>query len=317
MSLELFEKRKNNMAEDFLNEMGIKVRKSPDKHEEEYKSWLEPVEESILDPVHDSLADEIWTDDEKFNPKHRDYILDRLNDWLDKMGVDEEPTKVVVVGSITTYQYSDTSDIDVNVVIDIPGEQRDELISFLPNEVPLPGTKHPVNYYISVDAEENIKKRDSAYDLLEDEWIKKPEPTDVTIPYSYVLEIAKFFMDGIDNRIAEYERDKIELELYEDYLKKDNINIDKQRIQEQISEKELEIRADLDAIYTGLKMVKAFRGKAFEDDYEPNFLIRIEAESPDFSINNIVYKTIERFGYLEKLNKYKEIRDKLKDKNED
>lgn len=315
MALELFGdlRTANNMAEDFLNNVGIKVRKTSDTNLKEYNKWVSSnkTNESVLDPIHDDLSDDVWTNG-KIQKKHRDYILNKLKTWLDKMDVEKEPTKVVVVGSITSYQYADTSDIDVNVVIDISDNKRDELIEFLPNESLLPGTKHPVNYYISKDAEDNIEKRDSAYDLIKNEWIKKPEKSDIVIPYSYVLEIAKFFMDGIDDRVAEYERDKVELELYKEYQKRKDINIDKDRLSEEIAEKEMEIKADLDAIYTALKMVKAFRNKAFEEDYEPEFLIKIETKSPDFSINNLVYKTIERFGYLEKLNKYKELRKKEK-----
>lgn len=326
MSLNLFSARKageNNMAEELFKELGVKVRKEDtSKKDREYSEWINPesktVSESVLDPVHDTLAKDVWTDDEEHvKEKHRSYILDKLYEWLDIMDVESEPSKIAIVGSITTYQYTDTSDIDVNVVIDIDDEKRKELLKFLPNETLLPDTKHPVNFYISKDAESNIEKKDSAYDLLNDKWIKRPKPSDVIVPYSYVLEIAKFFMDGIDERIAEYERDKIELELYKEYMDRKDIAINKSTLQDHIEGKEVEIRADLDAIYTGLKMVKSFRNKAFEEDYEPKFMIKIETDDPDFSINNLVYKVIERFGYLDKLKKYKDIREDLLEKDKE
>lgn len=325
MSFELFNARKtgeNSMGEEFLKELGVRVRQQDkSKDDKEYSQWIngktDVVNESVLDPVRDSLAKDVWTKNENHvKEKHRSYILDTLYEWLKKMDIDTEPTKVAILGSITTYQYTDTSDIDVNVVIDISEKKQGEIIKFLPNDTPLPGTKHPVNYYISKDAESNIEKKDSAYDLLNDKWLKRPDKKDVVIPYSYVLEIAKFFMDGIDERVAEYERDKIELELYKDYIDRKDISVDKDSLSDAIENKEVEIRADLDAIYTGLKMVKSFRGKAFEDDYEANFMIKIETKDPDFSINNLVYKTIERFGYLDKLKKYKDIRDDMLKKEE-
>lgn len=325
MPLDLFNAKKageSNMGEDFLKELGVKVHKEDTtKNDAEYNEWVngekQAVTESVLDPVHDTLAKEVWTEDEEhIKEKHRSFILDKLYEWLDKMDVEAEPKMVAIVGSITTYQYTDSSDIDVNVVIDVDEEKRKEILKFLPNESPLPGTKHPVNYYISKDAESNIQKKESAYDLLNDEWIKKPEQSDVVVPYSYVLEIAKFFMDGIDARIAEYERDKIELELYKDYMDRKDLSVDKDSLRDAIENKEVEIRADLDAIYTGLKMVKSFRNKAFEEDYESKFMIKIETTNPDFSINNLVYKIIERFGYLDKLKKYKDIRKELLEKDE-
>jgi hypothetical protein len=291
---------------DLLTSLGAKVKM--DESQKEYDIWVSGIQESVLDPVHEVLAQDVWNNNNKLYKKHRKFILDNLKSWLEKMGIEEEPENVTIIGSITTYQYSDTSDIDVNVVLDIPENKIDELLDYLPNGQNLPDTKHPVNYYIAKDAGENVKKKDSAYDVLNDKWIKKPKVKDVKYPYSYVLEIAKFFMDGIDERIAEYERDKVELDLYKSYLKDEHIQSGKEDIQEAIDQKELELKADLDAIFVGLKLMKGFRKEAFEEDYEPDFIIDIQMPNRDFSVNNLVYKTLERFGYLEKLNKYKKIR---------
>lgn len=297
---------------DNIIDFSFKTKKSNEvDHKVELDSWLG---ESILDPIRKGLAQDVWEKDgERIKSKHREYILKTLNDWLKKMDVDEEPKSVAIIGSMTTYQYNDQSDIDINVVIDVPDSKRKELLKFLPNLTNLPGTEHPVNYYIAEDAGENVKKKPSSYDLLNDKWIKKPKEEDVEIPHSYVLEIARFFMDGMDSRVSEYERDKMELELYKSYQEDKTIQINEKDLDQIIRTKEMEVRADLDALYVALKMLKAFRGEAFEEDYEPKFLIRIETENRDFSVNNIVYKTIERFGYLDKLQKYKKIRDGYKE----
>lgn len=297
------------MGNEILNNLGVKIVKSVSNSDKvrELSDWG-ILSESALDPIRKVLAKDVWNDD-KIKPKHRKYILDTLSKWLKKMGVDKEPSAVAIIGSITTYQYADNSDIDVNVVIDVSESELDELLSFLPNEIPLPGTKHPVNYYLAKDAGENVKGKLSVYDLLNNKWIKRAKASDITVPHSYVLEIAKFFMAGIDNRIAEYERDKQELVLYEDYLKDKEIEIDVDELEPMIETKKIELKADLDSLYVALKMVKAFRGKAYEEDYESDFLISIESTNRDFSINNLVYKTIERFGYLDKLIKYKRIRE--------
>lgn len=300
----------------FLKSIGVKLKQAEldEKHSAEYEEWLnpKPINESVLDPVHNTLAKDVWTRDQKLKSKHRDYILDTLREWLDKMGVEKEPSQVAIIGSITTFQYSKTSDIDVNVVIDVPESKKDELIKFLPNETPLPDTQHPVNYYIASDAGKNVEKKPTAYDVLNDKWFsgKSPKKSQVEYPYGYVIEIARFFMDGIDARVAEFERDKIEYELYKEYRDDDEVEMSKEELQKAIEQKRLEILADLDAIFVAHKMVKAFRGKAFEEDYEPDFLIDIKTVNRDFSVNNLVYKALERFGYLEKLDKYKDERKK-------
>jgi hypothetical protein len=285
------------------------VRVKRDNLSKELRGW---VSESVLDPIRDELAKDVWSDSQKVKQAHREYILNTLSNWLEKMGVEEEAEQVTIIGSITTYQYAKDSDIDVNVVIDIPEKELNELLPMLPNGTLLPGTNHPVNYYLAKDAGENVSKKDSAYDLLNNKWIKKPKLSDVEVPYSYILEIAKFFMAGIENRISEYERDKHELDLYKDYLKEADTKIDIDELENVIDLKEMEIKADLDSLYVALKMVKGFRKEAFEDEYEPSFLITIETKKPDFRIENLVYKMVERFGYLDKLQKYKKIRKEQK-----
>src|SRR6056297_1464274 len=125
--------------------MGIKLKDDVQQKNEEYDIWVGNVDESVLDPVHNTLAKDVWTRGNKLKSEHREYILKMLNDWLDKMDIEKDPIQVAIVGSITTYQYSKYSDIDVNVVIDLSSDERKELIKYLPNENPLPGTNHPVN----------------------------------------------------------------------------------------------------------------------------------------------------------------------------
>jgi predicted nucleotidyltransferase len=300
---------------DFLNSLGIKM-KSNESYKRELNSWMG---ESVLDPAHKKLSNEIWSEDgEKIKKENKKFILDNFYKWVDKIGLDKDKIgKIVVVGSTTTFQYTDNSDIDVNIIIDLSDDKIREYGRMLPNGNNLPGTKHPVNYYLSND-EKQFEVKQAIYDLNKDKWVKKAKLSDVKVPYSYVLEIAKFFMDGIDERIQAYERTQMELEIYKTYLKeKDDINVDPDHIQKMISHKELQSKATLDAIHVAHKLAKSFRKKAFEDDYEPDFLINIEAKNPDFSVNNMVYKELERFGYLERLDKYEKIRDKVLDKKEE
>ena len=69
------------------------------------------------------------------------------------------------------------------------------------------------NYYLTLD-DSGINNADSSYDLLDNKWIKKPIKSNYKVPYNYGLEIAKFFMYGIDNKIAELDRDLQELKIY-------------------------------------------------------------------------------------------------------
>lgn len=264
--------------------------------------------ESVLDPVHKHLNTQVFDSNGKIKEDVSDYILENFIEWWTKLKYDQDLIEnVIMIGSITGYQYTDSSDIDVNVQVKLDDDEIKELGVLLPNGNLLPNTQHPVNYYLTNNSSA-IENADGAYDLLDDKWIKQTDKEDIKIPYSYALEIAKFFMDGLDQRFSEYERDNHELEIYKSYLDNEDLETNKDEIQQKIELKEQEIKADLDAIHVGHKMLRAFRHEAFDEGYEPDFLINIEMIKPNKSINNIVYKLMEQFGYLDKLNKYKELR---------
>jgi len=262
------------------------------------------IKESILDPIHKELNDEIFDSNNTIKEEVSDYIIEVFTNWWVALGYDINNIRaMVIIGSMVGYQYSSNSDIDVNVRVTISENEIKKVLKLLPNGNILLNTQHPINYYLTKTSE-NIDKADNAYDLFDDKWIKEPEKKEINIPYIYVLEITKLFMDGIDLRISEYERDNQELEMYKDFLNDKTLEINKEEINDMVVVKETELMADLESLYIAYKMIKSFRHEAFEDDYEPHFLINIEIENPNFSINNIAYKILEKFGYLEKLKKY-------------
>ena len=75
--------------------------------------------------------------------------------------------------------------------------------------------------------------------------------------------------------------------------------------------KEVEILADLDALEIASHLIHGFRNEVYDKKHQFKYLIKIESENPNTSVNNIIYKMLENFGYLEKLEKYLKQRDKL------
>ena len=264
--------------------------------------------ESILDAPKKILDSSIWSNN-KFKSSYKKIIIDKINDFFEKNAKDAKIKKIFILGSITTFQYNDTSDIDVQVLTDMSDKAIKDIHTSLPNGWSLGDTDHPVNYYV-VNSEDNSNKSSTLYDLQNDKWIKEPKKSDIRIPNAYVLEIAKFFMDGIDLRIAEYERDKIELDQLKKQLKDQDTEIDIDELTQYIEQKTNEIKGDLDAIYVGHMMFKAFRKEGFARTEAPPFLINIESTDPNYSINNLVYKQLEAHGYMTKLQKYESLRSK-------
>lgn len=266
--------------------------------------------ESALDTVKKELNPNLFDAKENLKTFVKDFILDKIEKWLEKNLPKHKLTQAVLLGSSLTYQYTDTSDIDVNIILD-PMPTKEQLKEVgLPNGENLPHTKQPINYYFQTE-KKALDQADGTFNLLKNEWIKKPKKDEVKIPFSYVVEIAKFFMIGIDNKIMEYESDVKELEHLKTLLEEENQS-EKKEIQERISFKEEEILSDLDTLYIAHRLAKSFRKEAFDETFNTTYLIKIESTSPNFSINNLVYKVLEKFGYFEKLQKYEEIRKQKK-----
>lgn len=266
---------------------------------------------SMLDPIRDTRCKDLFLSPnyETLQTKVKNAILDPIYKWLEKMGFpyEDHVRSVHIIGSSVGWQYTDTSDIDVSIETDIPEDTIKKIWMMLPNGNML--KDHPVNYYLTSDLKD-VSDSENAYDVLKDAWVKKQnkEELDKKIPFNYVMEVAKFFISGVDDRIQEYEADKVELEYLKAAGKDDGFS--EEELKKLISQKETELKADLDAIYIAHKMLKGFRWQAFESEKQIDLLIDVKTKS-NGSINNMLYKMTEKMGYFEKLEKYEKLREQM------
>ncbi len=266
----------------------------------------ENISESVLDPVNKDLNPAIFNK-ERMKSSVRNAIISNFTKWWTEIGGRQSQiNSIIMIGSSSGYQYSESSDIDINIQLTVDQERIDQIWDILPNGHLLDKTQHPINYYLTLE-DDGIKNSDSAYDLVKDEWIKKPQKSNYKPPFDYGLEIAKFFMYGIDNKIAELERDLSEIIMYEGFRDDKEAERDVNSINAVLRVKENELKADLDALELAHHLARSFRQEAFEEGYESRFLIDIKTKNPNESLNNIIYKILEKFGYFEKINKYKDL----------
>ena len=265
-------------------------------------NFFNDINESVLDPIHEDLSKDIWTGAKRLKPSVKNHILGTLNVWL-SLYTNEKPKNVYLAGSMTGYQYTSYSDIDVNVVIDLPDDKIKALSKLLPNGNNLPRTEHPVNYYIANKFQ--LEEAGSLYDMVNDKWKVEPEKKDVNVHHKAVLEITISWMRKIDLDVNELKRDVMEYKLYKDYLTQQDLEIDVDEVKQYLQLKEGEIKADVDTIHITYHMIKQFRKEAFkEKEFKSDFLTKVNAINANYTINNLVYKTLERFGYLDILHKY-------------
>ncbi len=247
--------------------------------------------ESVLDTTKDVLNPIFWKND-KLKSEIKDAILDAIDSVLDNYD------EVYFVGSSTGYNYNEDTDVDIHIIInDITEKEADDLFNKLPTELFF--ETHPVQFYVEAD-EEFDEAKGSVYDILNDKWIIKPIKPDFKVPYEYVMEVSKIFMSGIDDRIQELKTDIIDLKFLEDNNEEERCKI-----------KRDEIKADLDSLYMLKNLLYDMRTGSYTGA-DMNFFKQFGKGNE--SLQNMVYKMIEKAGYLENIKQYLVLRKKLKDK---
>jgi hypothetical protein len=146
---------------------------------------------NILDPIHAELDARVWdnpaADKPILKPIHAHWIKSHVYKTLEDGGYTdvEKWLTLVLTGSLTTYQYSDDSDVDISLFVDtriFPEWSRAEMIALMVEKldgVLLPGTPHPLQDFV---VGEGIKPSDlykpglrSGYNLDNNKWIVPPE----------------------------------------------------------------------------------------------------------------------------------------------
>lgn len=133
----------------------------------------------LLDPIQKTLPPDIFTPDKKLHPYVRIELLNKLSNLVPFKNVKE----VYLIGSTTGYQWKETSDIDINVVVD-PPELADHELNPLVNEQRhslngqlLTGTEHPINFFLLPWSGHYQFWDDmvfGVYDILNDKWAAEP-----------------------------------------------------------------------------------------------------------------------------------------------
>ena len=229
--------------------------------------------------------------------------------FYDQLNSDLKTFKVKgfkAIGSSTGFQYTDSSDLDIQVIIEmLPGHDFSEtrqIISILPNGNNVPGTNHPVNYFlVDVKNPTALHKVENLYNINTKKWEKQTDASQLNIPILYVREISRFFTDAFDLLLGRYDRDV-------QYLK-DTVNLNPAT--QDISEAEKSdaidkalttLKADIDSMRLADKLIHGFRLQAYDDNNFFHISINyMDDEDPRKSMNEAIYKTLDKFQYREKL----------------
>ncbi len=84
------------------------------------------IRESIIDIPRSTYAPMVFDDADTSNPKIKQSVMDMLDKQMKEFEKEYPILKYTLIGSILTKRYRNDADLDINLLFDIPEEDREE-----------------------------------------------------------------------------------------------------------------------------------------------------------------------------------------------
>ena len=277
------------------------------------------IKESIIDIPRQRYAPGVFDDADTNSPKLKPVVVKLIKDQIKEFEKYHPVKKYSLIGSILTKKYRDDADLDMNILFDVPKEKQEEVRIALAKNLRningklVPGTKHPINYYVITDPElkkKNDAMADGVFDIDENEFVRRPtEDTFDSEKYEADFQAKVKEIDVVKGELA---RDIIDYEELKGLTADDVLNL-QARVNSKLDEIEDSIEVLVDI---GDDVVKQ-RQSAFNDDMSPEEIRQFGKKHK--LPKNIIYKYLEKYHYLKFYKKCKDILedDKVTDKEID
>jgi hypothetical protein len=274
---------------------------------------------SILDYKQLKLCSDIWDNDSReMLPEVHNFVLNNIMMFFNSCGIggyEDFVVDIVVGSSIATYYYTETTDIDIKVIIDIPlfnrynpGIERD-ICDYLIEKgrqnyyttMFLPGTYHPLDFYFYDKLDFypiNYNKYDSLYSFQENTWLF--EPTELAGDTDTILDIAYSkampYIERLMSDIQNARKSIVDFIAFKDYIK--NLDAeDLQIISDEFINQFQKLNNDIGDLVIDRKLIKDLRTQAFSKNELESELERLMG-SFNYSDENLIFKTIQRYGFM-------------------
>jgi len=212
-----------------------------------------------LTNLKNGINGKIWEKGGHLKPIVREKLLKIANLFYESLHVDFPILDIYFTGSLANYNWTNQSDIDVHLILDIPkGEDKDFLAEYIDAKKESWKNKYDIKIYgfpveLFAKDTEDFHKNKAVYSLKKDEWVVRPSKKNIKIDAESIKEKSADIMSDIDNAIE--------------------IGNSNDR---------------LDAIDKIKDRIKRMRKAGLE-------------KGGEYSVENLVFKTLRGNGYLEKL----------------
>ena len=272
------------------------------------------IKESIIDIPRRTYAPGVFDRADTDSPILKQSVINIIkNDIKKHIEPYGDVERVYIIGSILTKTYRNDADVDIDIVIkpNAIGEEevekvRKDLVGKFMGQVNgknIPGTEHPINYYIQVDrqiSDDHLKNADGHFDVLNNMFTKVPN-------------IPKF---NIDLYIEDFNKKVQEIDVVKGELKRDIIDYDELKsltvndvlnLQEKIKDKLEEIEDSIIQIKDIGDDLSYQRKEVFLKDMTPDQIktFGVANNMPA----NVIFKLLEKYHYITFYKKCKQILD--------
>jgi hypothetical protein len=221
--------------------------------------------------LQDEFNPEIWDNSDepkkvKLKPEIRKKLIEVSNVFIEFLDTDLFVQDVIFVGSLVGYNWSEFSDFDIHVLIDLDESKNRKLTEELfrlkktvfnaAHDIRIKGFETEL-YVQDTNEKNNIQ---GVYSLLNNEWLKKPEKENFKVDKKKLMNKANQWMDIIDG------------------------------VLENASDEDLETANNLLTKYRN--KLRKYRTCGLE-------------KGGEYSYENLVFKFLRRNGYISKLENFK------------
>ena len=220
--------------------------------------WYLPNEKYMGDPEGQKM---------KLRPEVRQRLLKVAEIFLDYIDIDIYVHDIILIGSLTGYNWSEFSDFDVHILYDFndAGKNAELYKELFHLKKTVFNAKHDISikgFEVEVFVQDLNEKETStgSYSVLSDSWIRYPEKEDFKIDKKKIKEKSQQWMDIIDGVLE---------------------------------------NADDEDLNDAIQLVKKYRDKLRK--YRTCGL----KKEGEYSYENLVFKFLRRNGYLSKLEDFK------------
>ena len=147
-------------------------------------------EEEIEEKVekHDTLNPKLWTEDNKLRPEVKEAVIKVADKFRDSLKDYEVPfilKDIHLVGSNTSYNYNDKSDLDIHLMADMSHIKDTKTYTTIYGAYSSIFNKnYTITFYdipveVYVETEKDPAKTNGIYSVMKDEWVKEPVQQDI------------------------------------------------------------------------------------------------------------------------------------------